>query len=65
MGLKGVHVTALGEDAEKCAMRRLSGKVRSIVLAANICWKRVRLLLSRRLWRKLSVDLTTNLHNTG
>jgi len=37
-------------------MRRGSGKGRNIVLAANTCWKRVKLPLSRRLWRKLSAD---------
>jgi hypothetical protein len=56
MGLKGVHVAAVVEDAEKFIVQKESGKVRRIVLAANTCWRQVRLPLSRKLWRKLLAD---------
>ena len=56
MGLKGVHVTAVVEDEGKFVAQRGSGKGRSAVLAANTCWRQVRLPFSKRLWRKLLAD---------
>ena len=50
--VQGVHVAAVVGDAGKCTVKG-SRKGRSIVLAANTCWRQVRLPLSRRLWRKL------------